>query len=558
MSTRDLETGLNAFAAPGAAYRVLPLVLWAMLTGAGASAEVRPAAPFTDNLVLQRARPVPIWGTAEPGETVTVAFAGATVSAKADARGTWKAQLPAFKESAEGRELTVAGKNTVTLKNVVVGDVWLCSGQSNMAMGLGGCLGAADDIAAADLPLIRQLAVATRSLPAPAPAAEVSLAAPWTPANPKTAAGFTAVGFYFARKVHEETGVPIGLINASWSSSPIETWLAPEGVAAVNELAAAERIARERLGAAEKPGADGAGDLRALRLRLFRELYVGYGSDQGPGGMFALHAAYEGMIRPLIPFAIKGVLWYQGEGNGGDGEPSIWAQRRAAREAHGVTTTFAEQDLYFHKMRALIGGWRRVWDQPEMPFYFVQLAGFQAPNAAPAGDPCWTHVRAAQTRALSIPRTGMAVTIDIGEENNIHPVNKYDVGLRLALWALARDYGQKGVVCSGPLFQKMEVVDGKARLAFDHVGGGLMAGRKAGRAPAGPDRDGKLARFAMAGADKVWHWAEARIEGEAVVVWSDKVLAPVAVRYAWSMNPAGANLYNAEGLPASPFRTDEW
>jgi sialate O-acetylesterase len=188
----------------------------------------------------------------------------------------------------------------------------------------------------------------------------------------------------------------------------------------------------------------------------------------------------------------------------------------------------------------------------------VQLASYLEPTDNPAGDYCWVPVREAQTKSLKIPHTGMAVAIDIGEVKNIHPVNKYDVGLRLARWALARDYGRTNLVCSGPLYKDMQVKHGKIRITFNHVGGGLMVGRKDGRAPAVEDQGGKLARFAVAGKDKVWHWAEARIDGDTVLVGSDQVPEPVAVRYAWSMTPAGANLYNKDGLPASPFRTDDW
>ena len=243
---------------------------------------------------------------------------------------------------------------------------------------------------------------------------------------------------------------------------------------------------------------------------------------------------YNAMIHPLVRFPIKGALWYQGESNGGEG------------------------DGYCDKMRALIGGWRKQWGGGDFPFYFVQLANFQGANENPAGGDGWARVRAAQNKALAIPDTGMAVIIDIGEANDIHPRNKYDVGARLARWALARDYGQKDVVVSGPLFREMKIEGDKARLCFDHAAPGLMVGKKDGRAPAVENKDGKLRRFAVAGTDKVWQWAEAVIDGETVVVSSPKVKEPVAVRYAFSMNPEGANLYNREGLPASPFRTDNW
>ena len=240
------------------------------------------------------------------------------------------------------------------------------------------------------------------------------------------------------------------------------------------------------------------------------------------------------MIHQITRFPIKGALWYQGEANGGDG------------------------DIYTTKMQALIGGWRAAWKQGDFPFYFVQLATFLPPNENPAGGDGWAKIRCAQMKALAIPHTGMASAIDIGDAGNIHPTNKQDVGKRLALWALARDYGKPGIVPSGPLYQAMKIEGGKIRLAFDYVGSGLMVGKKDGRQPTVEDPAGKLARFAIAGADKQWVWANAVIDDNAVVVSSDKVPNPVAVRYAFTTNTSGANLYNREGLPASPFRTDEW
>jgi len=244
------------------------------------------------------------------------------------------------------------------------------------------------------------------------------------------------------------------------------------------------------------------------------------------------------MIHPIVRFPIKGVIWYQGESNGAEGES------------------------YFHKMRALVEGWRKVWDQPEMPFYFVQLASYQKPTDAPAGGDGWAKLREAQRKALEIPRTGMVVAIDtvpLAVAGDIHPKNKVDLGMRLARWALHRDYGKADLVPSGPLFKGLKVEGDKVRLEFDHVGSGLMVGLKDGtRKPVVEEPTGKLKRFAIAGADKKWVWADAAIDGRTVVVSSPEVKEPVAVRYAFSMNPDGANLFNREGLPASPFRTDDW
>ena len=255
-----------------------------------------------------------------------------------------------------------------------------------------------------------------------------------------------------------------------------------------------------------------------------------------PGGN-GWSGMYNSMIHPFVHLPIKGALWYQGESNGGEGE------------------------TYYDKMRALIGGWRKQWGQGNFPFYYVQLANFQAPSEDPAGGSGWAKLRDAQTKSLTIPNTGMAVitdTVPLAEKDDIHPKNNFDVGLRLARWALARDYGQKNLEVSGPLFKALKVEGNKARLAFDHTGTGLMIGKKDGRTPATAASGEKLKHFAIAGADKKWFWAEAVIDGNTVTVSSPEVKEPVAVRYAYQMNPDGANLYNKEGLPASPFRTDTW
>ena len=243
---------------------------------------------------------------------------------------------------------------------------------------------------------------------------------------------------------------------------------------------------------------------------------------------------FNGMIAPVIPYAIRGALWYQGEAN----------------DVEGM--------IYFHKMKALVGGWRQLWGEGDFPFYYVQLPNFQRSDPAnPAGGDGWAHLREAQLRFLAFPNTGMAVTIDVGEADNIHPKDKQDVGKRLVLWALAGTYGKK-IAFSGPLYKSLAVEGDKIRIAFDHAGGGLIVGEKSGLEPVREAAGGKLKWFAIAGKDKVWHWADAVIDGETVLVSSDKVPAPVAVRYAFAMNPEGANLCNKAGLPASPFRTDDW
>ena len=455
-----------------------------------AAADVTLAKVFTDNMMFQRKQPIRVWGTAEAGEEVSVALGKKSAKATTSAEGKWMAELPAV-EVGDNLELAIKGKNTLSLKNIIIGDIWVCSGQSNMEMGLGGCLGSEEDIKAADFPKIRRIKF--NHVQTPEPQAEAPTATAWQVCSPATAGGFTAAGFYFAREVMQKTGVPIGIIDSNWGGTRIEPWIAAEGLPLVEALKAA------------KPA-----DF---------------------GGM------YNGMIHPIIKLPIKGALWYQGESNGEEGQ------------------------TYNDKMQALIGGWRKQWGVGDFPFYFVQLANFQNPNQDPAGGNGWAKLREAQTKTLSVANTGMAVIIDtvpLSEGGDIHPKNKYDVGSRLAQWALAKDYGKKEVVFSGPIFKALKIQGGKALIAFDHNGGGLMVGKKSGRATAVDAAGEKLKRFAIAGADKKWFWADAVIEKNLVVVSSPDVKEPVAVRYGYEMNPDGANLYNKEGLPASPFRTDDW
>jgi sialate O-acetylesterase len=470
---------------------------------ATARADVSVTNLFTDHMVLQRDIPCPVWGTADVGEKVTVKLGASEATATAGADGKWSVKLPAMKMNAAAQDLVISGKNTVTIKDVLVGDVWVCSGQSNMEWTLNGSNGA-EDIAAANLSNIRRIKFNHVSLNKPT----TNVPNKWEACSPQSAGNFTAVGFYFARRVQKETGVPIGLLDDNWGGTRIEPWVPLAGFEAVPELSAITEKVKARDAAAT--------------------------GDPAPIGHGEPVALYNGMIAPVVPFGIKGALWYQGESNGGEG------------------------DEYFHKMRALVGGWRKVWGQGEFPFYFVQLANFQKDANTPEGGDGWARVRAAQTKSLTIPKTGMAVIIDIGEANDIHPKNKFDVGERLAQWALHHDYGKKDVVPSGPIFKSAKVEGDKIRVSFDYSANGLIVGKKDGRKPVEAVAGGKLARFAIAGEDKKWFWADAVIDGGNVVVSSKDVPKPVAVRYAYTMNPEGANLYNKEGLPASPFRSDDW
>jgi len=464
-----------------------------------AHAEIKLASIFGDSMVLQCELPVPVWGWADPGEEVSVSLGDQSMKVKADKDGRWQVKLDALKANADAQTLTVSGTNKIEVRDVLVGEVWICSGQSNMEWTLGGTLNAKEEVDAAQHAQIRLFNVPGHTT---SPLPKDTCPGNWQVCEPKTAGGFSAVGYFFGRRLHAELKVPIGLVGSNWGGTRIEPWTSPAGFQSVPEL---------------KEIADQVAAYNG-------ETKVGGGSPS---------AIYNAMIHPLAPFAMRGAIWYQGESNGGEGES------------------------YYHKTQALVNGWRELFN-PDLAFYWVQLADFQNPNDNPAGGDGWAKLREAQRKALTIKHTGMAVITDIGQANDIHPRNKQDVGWRLAQWALNQTYGKQDLVPCGPLYKSHKVEGGAIRLAFDHVGSGLMVGLKEGLEPTKQVEGGKLGRFAIAGADQQWHWAEATIDGADIVVKSSEVADPVAVRYAYTMNPTGANLYNKEGIPASPFRTDDW
>ncbi len=645
------------------------LLILAAMPRAAAAAEHPFLHPlFCDHAVLQRGGPVPVWGWSAPGSSVTVTFAGQSRTAVVGPDGKWLVKLEAMRASAKPRSLSVTNSNThesAVVNDVLVGDVWLCSGQSNMEMGVGIC-NATNDIANANFPQIRLLTVPRLIAAEPVE----TLKCQWFPCSPDTIknglwGGFSAAGFFFGRELNRELNVPIGLIHSSWGGTVAEAWTSAEGLAPLGDFNDAvknlrdgassphkvdyleiyEKWCRQKDPGTQKGWAQGTGvdaswksvqmpqpfqqaglpgfngmvwfqrefdlppdwtgkdlklDLGPVddfdttwingvkigqmnRYDLIRSYTVsasaikpgkniltirvmdtgGFGGLTGQPEQMKIapagdrHAApiplagvwqmrdsaplaqlgsppappdennpnvvtvlYNGMIAPLLPFAIKGAIWYQGESNAG----------RAAQ--------------YRRLLPAMIGDWRNRFGEGNFPFYIVSLANFQATNAEPR-DNDWAELREAQAlTAKNVPNCGLALAIDIGNANDIHPKNKQEVGRRLALNALAQAYGEK-IEYSGPWYRSMKVDGDKIQLEFDHVDGGLVA------------KDGKLTGFAIAGEDHKFVWADAVIDGKTIVVSSPAIAKPLAVRYAWDINPV-CNLYNQAGLPAVPFRTDDW
>ena len=501
-------------------------------------------AMFGDHMVLQRDKPVPVWGWSEEDQEVKVTFGGKSASARAGKDGRWEVRLPAMKANDQGRELTIEGSEKIIIKDVLVGEVWVCSGQSNMEWSVNGALNPNEEKQAADHPKIRHIKVPK----IPSDSHERNFKANWQVCSPATAGGFTAVGYYFGRTLMGQLDVPIGLINSSWGGTRIEPWMPIDGYRIVRDQGFAQEVIK-RVEAVD-PSTDqgkarhlaGIQSMRDWIKQAEQAVQAGKFPPSRPAtaqvGIGTSHQdptrLYRGMIHPLVPYAIRGAIWYQGESNGNEGE------------------------TYYHKKHGLVKGWRKVWGQGDFPFYWVQLANFTNDKKTPQGGDGYARIRDAERKALDIPNTGMAVIIDIGETSDIHPKNKQDVGKRLAQWALAKTYGQD-VVPSGPIYEKMTVKNGKARVHFSHIGKGLIIGNKEGLEPTEEVViDAKLERFAIAGKDKTWVWANAVIDGDTVLVSHPDVPVPAAVRYAYSANPLGANLYNREGFPASPFRTDDW
>ncbi len=468
-----------------------------------AHADVKPNALCSEGMVLQQKSNAKIWGTAEKGEKVTVTFRDTKANTVTGDDGRWVVDL-ATGAAGGPFELTIVGNNTIAYKNILVGEVWICSGQSNMEQSINGS-DKGDREAATSVPHNPMLRMFTVKK-SPQTTAQSDTGGNWVEAAPKTVGNFSAVAYFFGRSLNEKRNVPVGLIHTSWGGTRIETWMSPSALAPF-----------EKAPANAKPG--------------------------NPNGASQL---YNGMIHPLLNYQVKGAIWYQGESNAGN--------------------AFKYRSMH----PAMIENWRADFKNPDLAFHFVQLAPFTQTPKAP-GESRWAELREAQTMTLSkLKNVGQAVITDCGDEADIHPVPKRPIGERLALAALAKTYGEK-IVYSGPMYKSVKFDGNKATLTFDHIGGGLV-GKELVATPSynknaknsfayrvkadSPDAP-IVVGFTVCGKDKVFHPASADIVGDVVVVSSNKVAEPIAVRYGWADHPI-CGLYNREGLPASPFRTDDF
>lgn len=498
------------------------LICIVLLGGIPVVADIALPAVFTEHMVLQRNQTNRIWGKADPGEVVSVSLCGNSAQAKTKKDGTWQVCLPALPAGGP-HTLTFKGKNTITFSDVLVGEVWVCSGQSNMAWSVGRSNDLDLESITAKYPQIRIISVPQVASQTPL----WSFKGKWEACTPQSILSFSAVGYFFGRSLHQALDVPIGLIDNAWGGSAAEAWVRRDIFEADTQL----KPLRERWEKTESTyDCDKAKEAYQVKLTKWQEAKASgkkvgnrppaphnpLTGNQRPANL------YCGVLNPIIGYGIKGVIWYQGESNSG----------RAYQ--------------YRHLFPLMIQTWRDAWGQGDFPFYWVQLADFMDENDQPS-DSHWAELREAQTMTMSkLPHTGEAVITDLGEAHDIHPRNKQDVAKRLVRWALAKNYGID-LVYRSPIYKSHVVQGNKILVSFDHIGGGMDTHDV--RQPKG---------FAIAGADKQFVWAQAKIVGkDKIEVWSDDVAAPVAVRYAWADNPV-CNVQNAEHLPLTPFRTDDW
>lgn len=503
---------------------------------------------FQDHMVIQRETQAPVWGWADSGERIMVkASWGAKAETVAASNGTWMVKLST--PAAGGpHTITIAGKNRVELTDVLSGEVWFCSGQSNMEYELGWLLKDAreahyqplveylrNEVATAADTQLRQIKVPKKSSPFEV---QTNFEGEWISVASGSTAKFSAMAYFFARELRRELKVPVGLVLCAWGGTRVQPWLSEE--AYLTDPARKEYFRKSN--ASLKLACDNWSEEEVLRryedaLQKWEE-----GGQVGRKPRKAGHPTntnrhpaclFNGMVSAVIPYAIRGAIWYQGESN------------------HDYMT--AEYETYFSTM---ISDWRTQWGQGDFPFYYAQLAAFESPDRSISKFTGWASICDQQRRTLALAHTGMAVLLDVGEEKDIHPHHKMEAGRRLSLWALARDYGMDVPAVSGPLYRDYQVKDGQVLVRFDEAGSGLMIGNKTGLTPVARV-DEPLKQFEVAGADGVWKPAEAKIVGvDQVAVSHPEIPEPVAVRYAWASNPVGANLYNVEGLPASVFTTE--
>lgn len=531
-------------------------------------ADVKLPAIFGDHMVLQREAKVPVWGWADPNEAVTVTAGDVKTDATTGADGKWSATLVGLKASDKPIEVTVAGKNTLTLHDVLVGDVWVCSGQSNMEFqlgggkwGFGGAHDAATEIPKADHPTLRLFIVKKKIALEP----QKDCVGEWMVCTPETAPKFSAVGYFFGRDILEDQHVPVGMIGTYWGGTPAQAWTSLEALKAqpeLSEMAAGFEKTTGNLAEAKQnyetnvlPKWQKAHDAWAAEMKQWNSDAAKAKADGQPEPPKPKSVLQEprkpsapdnnpnmatvltnGMIAPIVPYAIKGAIWYQGESNAG-----------AAKQYETLFPT-------------MITDWRTRWGEGDFPFIWVQLANFMARNPDPTQQPDgWPGLRDAQSKTLKLPNTGQAVILDIGEEKDIHPKDKMDVGLRLSLAARHVAYGED-LIYSGPTYDSMRIDGDKIQVKFKNTGTGLAIlaapSTQADVPQAQPAAE--LKGFAIAGEDHKFVWASATIaSADTLIVSSPEVKEPKAVRYGWANNPE-VNLYNKEGLPASPFRTDSW
>lgn len=508
-------------------FAALTILMVATLAATPVTAEVTVSNLFTDHMVLQRDVPVVVWGNASAAEQVSIVLAGKTETTEADDDGRWQAQLPPLSVGSGPHTLVIEASNRIEIKDILIGEVWVCSGQSNMAFSVSAANDPDLESLSANFPKIRIISVPQTGSQTPLD----NFQGKWEPVTPESVKSFSAVGYFFGRQLHQTLNVPIGLIDTAWGGSACEAWVPREvleeageyqellakwddAAKAYDPAVVAQRYERQ-LAAWKLAVAKAMQDKKPAprRPRLPRNILTG---QHRPANLF------NGVLNPIIGYGIRGAIWYQGEHNAG----------RAYQ--------------YRNLFPLMIDTWRKRWNQGDFSFYWVSLADFQDEVAEPVGS-SWAELREAQTMVMSkLPNTGEAIITDLGESHDIHPRNKQDVAKRLARWALAKDYGIE-LVYRSPLYKSYETKGNRIIVTFDHIGGGLDT------------FDVREVRgFAIAGENKKFVNATARIIGKnQVEVWNDTITAPVSVRYAWAQNPI-CNLQNKEHLPVTPFRTDSW